>query len=229
VAISRQSLRGRRRTELLVSGRSPTPGKRRAARLVVGYGSDAISRRPANYGQPTPGSGASTTSTCPVLALMTCWICSVPRQSAVSFAGNRRGAPLSDRGRFAGGISAGSLRTDDRLARRTVIRTCRFAGHYADVLGPETRERDPYVIGAKPAVAYVSTGNKHCRFAGISTGATGLEPATYDPDLPSRAGISSTIEPATTGCDRLAPGTACVECVWSSWCLLRQRWMRSIA
>jgi hypothetical protein len=37
-----------------------------------------------DYGQPTPGAGASATSTCPVLALMTSSTSSVPRHSAVS-------------------------------------------------------------------------------------------------------------------------------------------------
>jgi hypothetical protein len=39
---------------------------------------------PGDYGQPTPGAGASATSTCPVLALMTSSTSSVPRHSAVS-------------------------------------------------------------------------------------------------------------------------------------------------
>ena len=37
--------------------------------------------RPTGYGQPTPGAGASTTSTCPVLALMTSSTPSAPRQT----------------------------------------------------------------------------------------------------------------------------------------------------
>jgi hypothetical protein len=38
-------------------------------------------------------------------------------------------------------------------------------------------------------------------------------------------GAQQTRRSAVTGYDRLAPGTACVECVWSRWCLLRQRWV----
>jgi hypothetical protein len=69
-------------------------------------------------------------------------------------------------------------------------------------------------------------------FPGTSkTGATGLEPATsgvtgrygaaghagYDAELPAGAGNSSNSEPAVTGYDRLAPGTACVAYVWWLW------------
>ncbi len=71
----------------------------------------------------------------------------------------------------------------------------------------------------------------------LKTGTTGLEPATsgvtgrygaaapagYDPESPATAGISSPSEPALTGYDRLAAGTACGEGVWSMWCLLWQR------
>src|SRR5256885_8994599 len=47
------------------------------------------------YGQPTPGAGASTTSTSPVLVLMTFSMLSVPRQSAVSMNSIRRSGPPS--------------------------------------------------------------------------------------------------------------------------------------
>jgi hypothetical protein len=51
------------------------------------------------------------------------------------------------------------------------------------------------------------------------------KPATtaYDPELPATAGISAIRELAVTGCDRLAPGIACVADVWSKWCLYGQR------
>jgi hypothetical protein len=72
------------------------------------------------------------------------------------------------------------------------------------------------------------------------TGTTGLEPTTsgvtgrygatgysrLDPELPAGAGTSSIREPALTGYDRLAPGTACVVGVWSGRCL---EWQRSSA
>jgi hypothetical protein len=70
-------------------------------------------------------------------------------------------------------------------------------------------------------------------------GAKGLEPATsgvtgrhgatgYNrlrPELHATAGLSSSSRPVVTGYDRLRPGTACVEGVWSTRCLLRQRTM----
>jgi hypothetical protein len=46
-----------------------------------------------------------------------------------------------------------------------------------------------------------------------------------DRELPAAAGISSAGEPAVTGYDWLAPGTACVACVWAWWCLIRQRYV----
>jgi hypothetical protein len=89
------------------------------------------------------------------------------------------GAP-SEGGRFASGICAGWLRTDGRLARRNLAGEHRDLQRiYAAGSRPRPRERDQDGIGAKPAVVYVSTDNKRCRFAGcFFTGATGLEPAT---------------------------------------------------
>jgi hypothetical protein len=103
------------------------------------------------YGQPTPGAGASTTSTCPLLALMTSSIPSVPRQSPVS---KEQGATLgaAEHGREAGAADLDPLEhLTPFAATGGVVRCVRGRGPDAAVrVEADAVRRDP--VGPDPTV-----------------------------------------------------------------------------
>jgi hypothetical protein len=130
----------------------------------------------------------------------------------------------------------------DQGVKGAVIRPsegARWQTEDAQALGRVSGRFRAFRVSVRPSLCGrlrfgVQVDNTRSPFAGTLAGATGLEPATsgvtgrydatgYDPELLATAGVFLSSQPAGRGYDRLAPGTACVEGVWSVWCRDRQR------